>query len=310
MNEQADGVEGTKRVTVRVTKITNESLNNTSSRALPTPETAASRTLRIQNERKGRIAEVCSQRTSLLQRPRFPHRIPWKLNKKDKYLYCPIPKAGWSSWKRLWFYTSGLINSTDTDVGIRDDDVAHVDDIKNEYEGIAAMKSGRYNFSFTFVSYNSMFFCRDPWERLVSAYINKAVEYNYSRELHTPCSWESLEPYKPDLTFEQFLTCINGGSQDMHWFPQSSLCNVCRVKFDFIGHLETVQEDAEFVIKHLGLNGTYPHSFASKKYSTKEVMEEWYQSIPATLLKSLARLYELDFMLHGYNPKPPGRNDI
>ena len=69
---------------------------------------------------------------------------------------------------------------------------------------------------------------RNLWDRLVSAYINEAVEYNYSRILHTPCKWESMKPYKSDpLAFCQFLTCIAPGSDDMRWTPQGKLGGVC-----------------------------------------------------------------------------------
>ena len=64
---------------------------------------------------------------------------------------CPIPKAGWSSWKRLWFYTSGLISSYDTDVGIRGDVKAGVSNIGGEKGVQRAWKAKQYNYSFVFV---------------------------------------------------------------------------------------------------------------------------------------------------------------
>lgn len=143
----------------------------------------------------------------------------------------------------------------------------------------------------------------------MSAYINKAVEYNYSRILHAPCRWESMKPYKVDLTFQQFLKCIADGNNDMHWIPQSSLCNVCHIKFDFIGHMETVDSDAALVIANIGLNVSYPHSFASKKHLTKEMIEEWYQTVPKDVLKKLISRFQYDFELHGYSKQPPGRPD-
>lgn len=151
-------------------------------------------------------------------------------------------------------------------------------------------------------------FCRNPWDRLVSAYINKAVEYNYSRILHSPCRWESMKPYKEDLTFQQFLECIaTGRSNDVHWRPQWKLCNFCDLTYDFIGHLETVHEDAQAVIDRIGLNVQYPHSFASKLHKKKE---EWYANLPMELLIRLKDMYRFDFELHGFDKNPPGRTDI
>lgn len=77
----------------------------------------------------------------------------WKLHKKDKYLYCPIPKAGWSSWKRLWFYTSGVIGNYETDVGIQEDQVAGVIDIAGGSGVKSAWRTKDYEFAFTFFRY-------------------------------------------------------------------------------------------------------------------------------------------------------------
>lgn len=70
---------------------------------------------------------------------------------KDKYLYCPVPKSGWSSWKRLWFYTSGVINSYDTDVGIQSDEKAGIKDVRGLRAIRDSYQNGRYKYSFVFV---------------------------------------------------------------------------------------------------------------------------------------------------------------
>lgn len=120
-----------------------------------------------------------------------------------------------------------------------------------------------------------------------------------------------MEPYKPNLTFKQFLTCIAQGSTDIHWLPQLRLCNVCEIGFDYIGHLETVDTDAAAVIARIGINATFPHSFASNKhYKTKMVMKKFYKWIPADLLRTLIVKYKYDFELHGYDKHPPGRSDM
>ena len=66
-----------------------------------------------------------------------------------------------------------------------------------------------------------------------------------------------MKPYKSDpLAFCQFLTCIAPGSDDMRWTPQGKLGGVCSIKCDFIGHLDTLSEDAAKVISDTGLNVT------------------------------------------------------
>lgn len=119
-----------------------------------------------------------------------------------------------------------------------------------------------------------------------------------------------MEPYRPNLTFEQFLRCIIESKQsDMHWTPQWKLCNFCSMTYDFIGHLDTVKEDSSYVISKLGLNVSYPHSFPSKTFKAKKIAD-WYADLPADLLQQLYLRFKYDFQMHGFNPQPPNRDDI
>ena len=75
----------------------------------------------------------------------------YKLNQRNKYLFCPIPKSGWSSWKRLWHYTSGLISSYATDVGTGSDVKAGVMDVRGTLAIKRAYAQQQYSYSFVFV---------------------------------------------------------------------------------------------------------------------------------------------------------------
>ena len=72
-----------------------------------------------------------------------------KLNTRDKYLLCPIPKSGWSSWKRLWHFTAGLISSYDTDVGNGPDTEAGIRDVSSRQLS-AEWRKKSYKYSFVF----------------------------------------------------------------------------------------------------------------------------------------------------------------
>lgn len=129
-----------------------------------------------QQERQGRLLRVCKERRGKMwalvhwynilphlnifqlmhQWQYYYYRTTnsqwhYKLNKKHKYLFCPIPKSGWSSWKRLWHYTSGLISSYATDVGTGSDVKAGVIDIRGTAAIRRAYETDQYNYSFVFV---------------------------------------------------------------------------------------------------------------------------------------------------------------
>lgn len=282
-----------------------------------TPSATSLTTIEVQNEegtmnltgrqtaRQRRLAEVCAEHASLRQNDR-----PWqyKVDHRRRILYCPIPKAGWSSWKRVFFYLSGLIPSVEAEVGITSDQKAGIYDVSAAGARYlqSEMMAAQHFFTFVFV--------RNPWERLVSAYINKAIDWNYTRIMHQPCSWENEIPYKESISFLQFLKCIaeseaHSTGMDMHWTPMWRLCDFCQLHYDYIGHMETVAEDAKYIIEKKDLKVVFPRAFYSKAFRTRDVLKEWYKAVPCSVIESLRKLYAFDFLLHGYSDIPPGWSD-
>lgn len=253
----------------------------------------------VQKHRQATIDSICRQRKELKR------ATPWryKFDPKHNMLYCPIPKSGWSSWKRVFFYVNGAIKDMEVEIGITPDKNASI----LEFTGFAII---RRNISGTFRPYSFMF-VRDPWQRLLSAYINKALDWNYTRILHTPCESETMTPYRPPITFTQFLTCIVdrdsiGKRLDIHWTPMWQLCDMCQIRYNAIGHMETMAADARHVLASNRLNLTFPRVFSSRAHKPADVARSWYESVPASILRRLQKLYELDFLLNDYSKDPPG----
>ncbi|CAB9517487.1 carbohydrate [Seminavis robusta] len=94
-------------------------------------------------------------------------------------------------------------------------------------------------------------FLRDPKERFLSAYLDKAVEStlfvdtccNRKRQVH-------CNPAPPAL--HEFMAAIHN-CKDSHWDPQSERMETKYWKYlNFIGHLETVQQDAKRLLRKIG----------------------------------------------------------
>lgn len=254
----------------------------------------------LHSGRINRLKKVCQENAQDLK---MMYSWRYKFDQRHNMLYCPIPKSGWSSWKRVLFYINGVIKSMDVEIGITSDRKARVSDMS----GLAILKTnktGRFRpFTFAFV--------RNPWERLVSAYINKALDWNYTRILHTPCEWESMKPYRPPISFVQFLQCISDHARakkklDMHWTPMWMLCDFCQINYNAVGHMETVSADAQYVIERLALNIEFPRIFSSRSHNTSDVLHSWYAAVPADVIQELRKLYKYDFLFHGYSDIPPG----
>jgi hypothetical protein len=146
-------------------------------------------------------------------------------------------------------------------------------------------------FKFTFV--------RNPYSRVLSAYLDKIVkddEPGRRRKMRKALSGEAP-------SFEDFVRWLAKGGlyEDVHWAPQSSILVIPVERFDFVGKLERLEDDFQRVMENLpascrgggGAVQTFaPHSTGAgdkeSAYYTKELRE------------IIARLYREDFELFGY----------
>lgn len=177
-----------------------------------------------------------------------------------------------------------------------------------------------------------MIFVRHPFERLASAYQDKiAPSLNRSESVYTEIrrsicrtfvsSYNSedqsrilLEQQKNSKEkvdfcsgktphFEHFVQTIVRGAflNDVHWKPFSSLCQVCRIKYNFIGRYETIDEDLR------RLRSLFPDQlarFESKNFFSSGKTRDEYRTLFSQLrnkeICTLKFIYRDDFFLFNY----------
>ena len=88
-------------------------------------------------------------------------------------------------------------------------------------------------------------------------------------------------------------------SLDRHWRPQYLLCDPCRVHYDFIGHYETLDTDADHVLRIISRNVT-KYSFSESTSRTKAVLPQLFSVVPKSDIEAVLRLYARDYALFGY----------
>ena len=117
--------------------------------------------------------------------------------------------------------------------------------------------------------FTKVLFTRDPFERLVSAYMDKFVHTyeppyaddavmiikkyrNFPNDVMP--AWiqrykfdqDTLQDIRDPLTFQEFLQFILDGNKlhlSTHWDPISDMCLVCKIQYNYIIKYETINED-------------------------------------------------------------------
>lgn len=115
---------------------------------------------------------------------------------------------------------------------------------------------------------------RNPWIRLASAYVNKFVQAQdlqpFAQEvIETVYQRQRQEPdYHQSITFRQFLNYLlvtEDRELDHHWLPQYLFLG--SVKFDFVGKVESLDKDFDYLRKRLKIDLFLPNNKNRSKYS-------------------------------------------
>ena len=214
-----------------------------------------------------------------------------------KLIYCVIPKVGTTTWKRAiaksreieprinrWNLWKRLSNYTEEE--------------RNE----------RLKTYFKFV------FVREPLQRLLSAYKNKFLQIpSYTKDLRKEIV-QSLRPqdFKPEgknfVKFKEFIQYFSSNmSRDQHWRRYEKLCHPCVIDYDFIGHLETLKEDAALLLKIAGIDSRVTFPPIHKSTGPSEVLK-YYSTVPLKYIHRLGEQYRNDFEMFGYEYLGPVKN--
>ncbi|KAK7491717.1 hypothetical protein BaRGS_00016973 [Batillaria attramentaria] len=166
-----------------------------------------------------------------------------------KTYYCPITKCGSSTWKRLF-------------------DAIRKHSGQTTKKGVAPKKKEASGATV-------IVFVRNPYSRLLSAYIDKLFGPNtqYWKYIGTyvvanfrsNASDESLR-CGHDVTFAEFIRYVihaqtTGVHRDSHFIPTHDHCHFCQRDFHYVGHLETISEDMPYILNAINSPVNYTKDF-------------------------------------------------
>lgn len=251
-----------------------------------------------QQERKRQVSAYCETiKTSALESKALSHFI---VDNKHRIVYCYIPKVACTTWKKIMAHLVGLESKS-------------VKSVHNQRFNLLSSHS-KSKARFILDNYYKFLFVREPFERLLSAYkdkftrktnVWKKYEKKIRRAVRVRLGANATNLVdSEEIKFKDFITYLidtnNKGSRlNEHWRHYHQLCHPCQINFDFIGHYETLEDDAPFVLHEAGVDQFV--SFPPVHFtSTRNDLERYYSDVPREDILRLQRIYQRDFEMFGY----------
>ncbi|CAH3178842.1 unnamed protein product, partial [Porites lobata] len=214
------------------------------------------------------------------------------VNDEYKFMYCTIPKVGTSTWKKVFAELRGLRRNVK---------VHRWNLWKRLYQYSEEERNIRLQTYFKFL------FVRDPLKRLLSAYKNKFIGSNPG--VSSFARMHMIKEYRPKdlnknnnwVSFPEFIQYFSEDRErNQHWRQYEKLCHPCAVNYSFIGHLETLEDDAHLLLKMAGIDDRVSFPPVHKSTSLSEILD-YYSQVPVEYITRLGKLYRSDFEMFGYN---------
>lgn len=221
------------------------------------------------------------------------------MSERSQLLYCPIPKAANTNWKYLIRKWEGL----DDYAFVHASHHAATSGLRylSDYSSHEARELLPTLYKFVFV--------RDPYIRVLSAYMDKLRNNKdeYRTFLAAALGWRRAREMDDSDARPSFTTFVNAlaqtptSSMNAHWRPQSELCGIGELPYDFVGRMESLTADVQKVFAKLNRTNEhfpthqdigFPPSGASR-----ELADEVYT---LDLMMKVRVIFEKDFELLGY----------
>lgn len=222
-----------------------------------------------------------------------------------KIMYCQIPKVSGSTWFAV------LVNHTEIGKQYTIEELTAKVGFVQKFK--KRLKPGKPYDANVHQNYTKFMFVRHPFNRLVSAYKNKADITRHSDVLYI----EIKAYFQHNLTREQLKNFIPSFQEfvdfalhydDKHWRSFQYFCNPCHVNFDYILRLETFERDSKILMKDIFPEaGPVPHANPTQNDTNtfqgivKPKVLEMLAQLSKETLDKLYEKYAFDLEFYGYS---------
>ena len=158
-------------------------------------------------------------------------------------------------------------------------------------------------------NYFKFLFVREPLHRFLSAFKDKFI--GKRRKFSNNIRKAIVKRFRPQdydpkgennvsfSEFAQFFAEDVARHGNPHWRQYEQLCHPCVVNYDFIGHLETLQQDASLILKIAGIDDRVTFPPIHNTTNSHDLLH-YYSQVPSEYITRLGQTYRNDYEMFGY----------
>lgn len=236
----------------------------------------------------------------------------FSISLKHKYVYVENAKAACTTVKAVL----GELEFSDCDLGLEIPGTffanVHVNVLGTPFVKPFQLGEQLFNEVMRSSDYFRFSFVRNPYSRLLSAYLDKIVRRRTEADqiLEEALALGVSASSDDEISFRDFLRCIasitsRSGFLDKHWRPQYFQLHPDAVRYDFIGRVETFQQDIARVAALFGSTVSDERRTHGHETGAQTLLEKYYGDEEQALL---LELYHSDFAHFGYDTELPVRD--
>ncbi|WP_118134984.1 sulfotransferase family protein [Oceanicella sp. SM1341] len=221
------------------------------------------------------------------------------ISARHRYVYFETPKVACSTIKRFLIKNEidGIRLFDRSDVSYEEFDFLHnrefspLLNVKQVYPFRRLLEPGSGFFRFCFV--------RNPYDRLLSAYLDKIVG-DRPQAAQVKAVLGRSAGSEAEISFAEFVDAVAAtppALMDPHWRPQYLHNCVDEMDYHFIGRMERFEPDMAHVCREAGLDAQHLARFSPHSNDAGDKLAAYYT--PA-LRKKVYRVFEQDFEAFSY----------
>lgn len=151
-------------------------------------------------------------------------------------------------------------------------------------------------------SYFVFCFVRNPYERLLSAYLDKIVNGMPGKRSILTAMGDDPENLNKEIPFREFVDVVTGleiSKMDPHWRIQYYQTFQDVISYDYIGRMENFTNDCKYVFGRVTNNyEKYYRNEVRHATNSSGLLNKYYNS---SIQKKVFKKYEIDFEYFGYD---------